>query len=152
MLNSLCLAALLAASGMAEAKDALPFDGATWARLQNSTQHPLAIVFTTSDCEYCPAVIDGLARQIRRAGSKAKLAVVVMDAPAQDASALSIRHYARADRLYAFATGDAERLRYTIDPDWRGVTPYVVLIDRAGAAHRFIGTPPADELKRWLIP
>lgn len=126
-------------------------DASTWTLLLDSAPRPLAVVFTTTDCEYCPATIEEIARQIRAQGSKAGLAVVVMDAAAGSA-ALSSRHYAKADRIYVFAKGESDRLRYVIDPEWRGVTPYTVLVDRAGALHRFVGTPPAGALSRLLIP
>ena len=150
-INSVFVAAWLVVSGLAQAKDFLPFDTSTWAHLLQTGQRPQAVVFTTSDCEYCPAVIDGLAQALQRHGSKTPLVVVVMDATKPGATVRSNPHYRRAGRLYAFV-GEPEHLRYGIDPEWRGVTPYVVLIDRKGGQHRFVGMPPAGDLRRVLIP
>lgn len=149
-LISFCLAGLLSVPGTLPAKEVQTFDAATWTRLLDAAPRPLVVVFTTTDCEYCPAVIERIARQIRAQGSQARLEAVVMDGI--DESVQSGRHYARADRVYVFAKGESDRLRFAIDPEWRGITPYVVLVDRAGTTHRFVGTPPAGELKRLLTP
>ena len=151
LLNSFFLAALLVVSGLAQGKEVLPFDEAAWTQLRLAARRPLAVVFTTTDCEYCPAVIAGLARQLHRPGSKAKLAVVVMDTAQKDVSVLSGRHYTHADQLYAFS-GAPDRLRYVVDPEWKGVTPYVVLLDRNGGQRGFLGMPPAGALKGTFIP
>ncbi len=58
-------------------------------------------------------------------------------------------HYAGATRIYAFEGFEPE-IRQTVDPKWRNVTPYIVLIDRHSVVQRSIGPPNAAQLKAWL--
>lgn len=150
--KSLCLLGclLVMLCGSAVAKEVLRFDAETWPQLLASPQRPLAVVFTTTDCEYCPAVIDELARTIRKSHASAKLVVAVMDDTQRGDELLANRHFRQADLLYSFDVQETARLRYTIDPEWRGVTPYVVLIARNGTVSRYAGTPPAAEVRRFL--
>ena len=52
-------------------------------------------------------------------------------------------------RLYAF-NGFEPEIRHAVDPKWRNITPYVVLLDRQGREQRVIGPPDAARLKAWL--
>ena len=77
-----------------------------------------------------------------------ELAAVVMDA--QGARALAhAHHYQGATRIYAF-DGFEPEIRQAVDPKWRNVTPYVVLIGRNGVVQRSIGPPEPAMLKAWL--
>jgi len=65
---------------------------------------------------------------------KPALIVVVMDGMA-DMDLLNEAHYATADRLFIFSESDAPAnsiaaLQYSINPKWRGITPYVALLGR----------------------
>lgn len=121
------------------------FDKSTWTRITTSLPKPSAVVFTTTDCSFCPAVIDALARDLQPKGkSRASLFVVVMDGAGQADALLANAHYRRADGLYAF-NGQDLVLRYSVNPEWRGLTPYVALIPRKGAPRFVTGQPlPAD--------
>ncbi|WP_280151187.1 hypothetical protein [Piscinibacter sp. XHJ-5] len=126
------------------------FDAQAWQRLQADTRQPAAVVFTTTDCAHCPAVIEQLAAHIRRHRPTAELIAVVMDAAPGDADAtlLSDSHYRPADRLFAFA-GQAAALRFGVNPAWRGVTPYVGLLKPQGAPVWVTGRPSAADLAAW---
>lgn len=145
--------ALLASAAAAVAAPAavLAFGAGTWSELSNSPRRPLAVVFSTTDCTHCPAVIDSLAQEIRNSRSKVRLAVVVMDGAGQEETLRADRHYRNANVLYAFA-GDAMALRFTVNPDWRGLTPYVALIPATGAPRFHAGPPPPDVLRAFLRP
>lgn len=155
-LRRLALATLWATalSGAFSAAVAAPkaveaFDATTWPALQQARQ-PLAVVFTTTDCSHCPAVVEQLARSLRAQRGGARLVTVVMDvSPGEaDAELLSTAHYRRADRLLAF-DGSAAALRHQVNPAWRGVTPYVALL-RPGQPVTFVmGPPSAQDLKDW---
>lgn len=123
----------------------------TWSNLQRSAVRAQAVVFTTTECVHCPAVIDRLAAALGKAPRRVGLAVVVMDGREQQAALLGDRHYRLADRLYAF-DGDALALRYRVNPEWRGLTPYVVLLPANGPARYFNGAPPAAALQAFLQP
>jgi len=122
------------------------FDKATWTQMTTSLPKPSVVVFTTTDCSFCPAVIDALARDLRQKGkTRANLLVVVMDGAGQADALLANDHYRRADSLYAFSGQDLA-LRYSVNPEWRGLTPYVALLPRKGAPRFVTGQPSPAEI------
>lgn len=124
------------------------FDAQVWARLLREGPRPAAYVFTTTYCSTCPAVFDLLHETVVAARRRVELAAVVMDA--QGARALAhAHHYSGASRFYAF-DGFEPEIRHAVDPKWRNITPYVVLLDRRGHLTRGIGAPTTDQLKAWL--
>ncbi len=74
-------------------------------------------------------------------------AAVVMDAQGEGAR-VHAHHDRGITRLYAF-NGFEPEIRHAVDPKWRNVTPYVVLLDRQGASQRVIGPPSAAQLQHW---
>lgn len=142
-------ATLAAPAGAAPA--VLPFAKQTWTDLKASPSKPLAVVFTTTDCTHCPKVIDQLATKLRQARASARLVVVVMDGAGQEGTLREDAHYRQAAQLYAFAD-DETMLRYAVNPDWRGLTPYVALLPAAGAPRFHTGAPPDAALDRLLKP
>jgi len=51
---------------------------------------------------------------------------------------------------WTFVDGFIERLRYEVDPQWRGEIPRTVLIARDGTTRVIEGIVDATEIKRWL--
>jgi len=51
---------------------------------------------------------------------------------------------------WRFADGFVERLRFEVDPKWRGELPYTVLIDPDGRKRAVYGSVDFAEVKRWL--
>jgi hypothetical protein len=129
----------------------LPFGAETWSELGRSPGRPMAVVFTTTDCGHCPKVIDGLADDIRKARSKVRLVVVVMDGAGQEDALRADRHYRHANTLYAF-DGDPAALRYKVNPAWHGMTPYVAFMAAEGAARFHLGAPPPAAVRDFLRP
>lgn len=142
-----CLAAAsLGTWGKAPAERVLKtFDQNTWAQLQTQAHKPFVTVFTTTDCAHCPAVVESLAATLK--ARKTPLYVVVMDGSAKPESVLSTPYYRKAQALYVFE-GQAAALRYSVNPQWRGVTPYVALTPSKGATHYVMGQPSRDDLAR----
>ena len=138
-----------AVSAAAAPRAILPFVADTWGALGHSPGRPMVVVFSTTDCVHCPGVIDSLAAAIRKSRSRVRLAVVVMDGAGQEDALRADRHYRQAKVLYAF-DGDAMALRYTVNPDWRGLTPYVALIPAAGATRFHTGLPPSAAVQAFL--
>lgn len=127
-----------------------PFDLARWATMTQSSAQPTAVVFTTTDCAYCPQTIHTLADTLHKsARGKVKLAVVVIDGAELTEALAGSHHYQMADALYAFS-GAEMPLRYAVDPQWRGETPYVVLIGKSGHRQSYIGPPPSRELANFV--
>lgn len=129
-------------------KSVANFGAATWAQLLRDGPRPAAYVFTTTYCSTCPEVFELLHATLSAARRQVELAAVVMDA--QGARALvHAHHYTGVTRLYAF-DGFEPEIRQAVDPKWRNITPYVVLLDRQGRTQRVIGPPDAAQLKAWL--
>jgi hypothetical protein len=124
------------------------FDATTWARLLAKGPRPAAYVFTNTFCATCPDAFVLLSKTIQASGKPVALVAVVMDVPA-DKALVHTRHYTGATQLYAF-DGYEPEIRQTIDPSWRNITPYSVLVGRDGAVQRATGLPDAAQLKAWL--
>lgn len=148
---ALALALAFAATLAAAAPRAVePFDAAAWQSLGARGAAPAIVVFSTTDCSHCPAVLDRMAAHPARQRSGAALVAVVMDVAPGEANAalLDDPHYRRAQRLMAFADAP-QRLRHAVNPQWRGMTPYVALL-RPGQPPRFVlGTPDDAALRAW---
>ncbi|MDH5206842.1 MAG: hypothetical protein OEW36_14380 [Hylemonella sp.] len=125
-----------------------PFDAATWAQLRQSGPRPAAYVFTATYCSTCPAVFEQLHAHIAAAGARVPLVAVVMDAQGERVLTHA-RHYQGVTQLYAFS-GFAPEIRRAVDPKWRNITPYVVLLDRQGGEQRCLGAPAPAMLAAWL--
>lgn len=124
------------------------FNATTWGQLLRAGPRPAAYVFTTTYCSACPAVFELLHAHIAAAQRPVELAAVVMDAQGERALAHA-RHYRGISRLYAF-DGFEPEIRYAVDPKWRNITPYVVLLAEQGTGQRVIGPPDAARLHAWL--
>lgn len=120
------------------------FDQRTWARLREQLPRPSIVVFTATWCPNCPEVIDGLARMARSAVRPIPLYVVVMDGEGRR-DLLSNEHFRLGDRVFAFRGREAA-VRHSVDPRWRGVTPYVGLMPAQGDLQWHEGTPPDDAM------
>ena len=126
------------------------FDAQSWKTLQAAVKKPTVVVFTATWCAHCPAVFDQLARAIAQRRLKADLVGVVMDrAPGEDDAALMANaHYRQTARLFAF-DGQAARLRYGVDPQWRGVTPYIVVLAPGRPVRVKVGPPSEADIVAW---
>jgi hypothetical protein len=140
------LLALACSAASAAPRSIEPFDASTWQHLQQPGTPPTAVVFTTTDCSHCPGAIDKLAQEIRRRKLDAQLVTVVMDGGG--AELLHSAHYRQADRLLVFA-GAPAALRYGVDPRWRGVTPYVALLNGKAPPVMKAGPPSDAAIDAW---
>jgi hypothetical protein len=140
----LCAALAACAPGaLAAASKVEAFGGDTWLALQRDASRPTIVVFATTDCVHCPSVIAKIESHRQSLKPKPALLVVVMDASPADSALLRDAHYKHADRLMAF-DGEAQRLRYGVNPKWIGVTPYVAMLARSGAAPHFVMGAPGE--------
>ena len=152
---ALCVAAGVASvANIATAAPAAveTFDKTTWPALLRTSKQPAIVVFTSVTCTHCPGAIASLAKQRAQFSGSGRspvpLLVVSMDAD-DDASLLRDAHYAPADRLFAFR-GSQQALQYAVNPEWRGMTPYVAFVDGRGGARFVLGEPKAAVLQGWL--
>jgi len=51
---------------------------------------------------------------------------------------------------YYVTSGPDERLRYEIDPKWRGETPITIFIDKAGKTETTVGSVNFQSVKAWF--
>ena len=125
-----------------------PFNEETWAKLLKTGPRPAAYMFTTSYCTACPAVFQEVRDATSKSRTRPELIVVMMDAEGPNA----LRHTSHFKGMTQFFTfeGYEPAIRSTIDPTWRNITPYVVLIDRHGGIQRGVGSPTSQSLKQWL--
>ena len=124
------------------------FDGQSWSRLQKELPRPSAVVFSTTDCSHCPAIIAALGQQLKNRQPLVPLVVVVMDGEGQD-DLLQEPHYLPANRLFVFK-GQTAALQFSVSSAWRGVTPYVALLPRVGPVSLILGKPSTQEVGSWL--
>ena len=124
------------------------FDATTWTKLLRSGPRPAAYVFTNSFCATCPQAFDALQKSVLASGKPVPTAAILMDVQGERALAHA-HHYAGVTTVYAF-DGFEPAIRQAVDPTWRNITPYVVLVARNGTLQRVTGQPNAAQLKAWL--
>ena len=124
------------------------FDATTWTQLLKSGPRPAAYVFTNSFCATCPEAFDTLQKSVVASGKTVPLAAILMDVQGERALAHA-HHYSGVTKIYAF-DGFEPAIRQAVDPAWRNITPYVVLLDRKGRLQRVTGQPDPKTLKLWL--
>ncbi len=141
------LLALGASASIAAPAAVEPFDKASWPALLRGGA-PAIVVFTSVSCTHCPGAIARLAAKRKAAASRTRLLVVSVDA--EDAATLmSDAHYAPADRLFMFR-GSTPALQYAVNPEWRGMTPYIAYTAGQGDAKFVLGEPKDALLAEWL--
>lgn len=139
----------LLVSGAAIARPAAVeiFDAKTWPQLSGSVKEPSIVVFSTTDCVHCPALIRKLAKEKSRYGKNVKLFAVVMDG---NSGVKGKAPYDLADRLFIFE-GNDQAIRFSVNPDWRGVTPYTALLSPGKSPRYVIGTPAEKDLQAMSV-
>jgi len=110
-------------------------------------RRPSIVVFSASYCANCPAVVRSLSKSRRRAALPPQLMVVMSDELPDQATRKQA--YQDVDRLAVFQ-GNELAIRYAVNPAWRGLTPFVVLIGRDGEVSYFNGEPPARDLQAFM--
>ena len=145
LINSIILAvAIIAAPSLALASEPKPFDLDSWKQLLHTADRA-AVVFTSTHCVHCPGLVAGLLKDRRQQKQTFKVLVVTTDGGASD---LGKAPYNEADGRYFFK-GNTQALRYSVNPSWRGVTPYVALISSGVGTQCYSGSPSRDSLQRW---
>ncbi len=125
------------------------FDASTWTKLLRSGPRPAAYVFTNSFCATCPEAFDTLHQTVTAYGKPVDMVAILMDVQGQRALAHA-HHYTGVTKIYAF-NGFEPAIRQVVDPVWRNITPYVVLVGKDGKLQRVTGQPDAKQLKAWLL-
>ena len=145
---ALLAALLVVVSGVTATPKLEDFTQGTWQQWLKEMPRPAIVVFSTTYCPTCPQVFSDLADSVRKAGTGVPLITVVMDAEGQN-DLPHLKHYRYADRIFVFR-GPEAALRFSVDPQWRGVTPYVALFRQDGAPRLFAGKPDPEALRAVL--
>lgn len=139
---------LLVATRVAAGPTLEDFTQHTWQQWLKELPRPAIVVFSTTYCPTCPQVFSDLAESVRKARTGVPLITVVMDAEGQR-DLPHLKHYRYADRIFVFR-GPEAALRFSVDPQWRGVTPYVALFAPQAAPQMSAGKPDAEALRALL--
>lgn len=121
------------------------FQVTSWAKFQSDLPKPHVVVFSTTDCGHCPDVIIQVSKTIKSYKEKVYLSVVVMDGLSHEDYLLSAPHYLMADRIFAFK-GQVNAIKHSVNPSWRGLTPYVALLPKKGEVKYVLGKPSNKDI------
>jgi hypothetical protein len=145
---AISLLALLCVQAVAAPSAVEAFDKSTWPVILRDERQPVMVVFSSVSCTHCPGAIERLAAHRSASRSATRLYVVLMDSE-DDVAALRSPHHRLADRLFAFR-GRVQALQYAVNPDWRGMTPYMAYVDGKGGVRFVLGEPDDRTLRSWL--
>lgn len=115
---------------------------------------PLVVMVWSLDCDYCEPSFDALANAKRTKGLEV-VTIATDRADDQEAARLigkKLSRHGLASHAWAFGTAPAERLRYDIDPKWRGEKPRSYWVDGAGQVRAYSGLISAEVVARMLPP
>ena len=102
---------------------------------------PFVVVLWSLDCEYCLESFKTLENAQRQTGLKV-VSIATDRADDEQASKLiaeKIRSSGLQAESWAFGAAPAEKLRYVIDPKWRGEMPRSYWFNREGQAAGYSG-------------
>lgn len=124
------------------------FDKSSWQQLLKQTTSPSIVVFSSVTCTHCPGAIDRIAAGLSAARSGTRLIVVSIDSE-DDAALLREPHLANVSRVFAF-NGSTQALQYSVNPGWRGMTPYIAYLDGKRSVRFVLGEPKEAVLREWI--
>lgn len=113
---------------------------------------PLVVMIWSLTCDYCEPSFDALADAKRSKGVQV-VTIATDRADDQEAAQLIQKKLSRhglAPSSWAFGTAPAERLRYDIDPKWRGEMPRSYWFKGDGSMQAYSGMITPDIAARML--
>ena len=143
---------LVLGAGAAVAGELQPFTGESLPAIkQQFAGRPFILTLWSLTCHHCAKELQTLGK-LARSERNLPLVIVSTDTPddARELRAALKRH--GLDRLdtWVFADAVPERLRYAIDPAWRGELPRSYLFDAAHRREAHSGLLNEAQLKDWL--
>ncbi|MFP5389972.1 MAG: TlpA family protein disulfide reductase [Gammaproteobacteria bacterium] len=130
------LAAALLLGAPAWAQSPKPFEADSLERIVGAHRgKPFVLMLWSMDCEFCQASLELLSKT--RATHPGLTVVTVSTDPVSDAAltaqaAKRLAGLGLAEDAWAFGQASPERLRYAIDPRWRGEKPRTYWYDAQG--------------------
>jgi thiol-disulfide isomerase/thioredoxin len=146
------LFALLVAASPLQAGEPKPFDAASPAAIASAHRdRPYIVVFWSLYCEPCREEMHQWG-ELQRRHPKVPIHLVSTDGRQELAM---VRKYLGAQKLgkvqtWIFDDEFTERVRFAVDPAWRGELPRTYLYDRAHRAVARSGKLPAREISDWI--
>ena len=152
MIARALLAALLLAASPLQAAEPQPFDGASPAALARAHRdQPYIVVFWSLYCEPCREEMHQWG-ELQRRHPQVPIHLVSTDGRQELGN---VRKYLGGQKLgkvqtWIFSDEFTERVRFAVDPAWRGELPRTYLYDRAHRALARSGKMPAREISDWI--
>ena len=141
----------LASLALADNVNLKPYQSGDWSSLvKTANGAPVAIHFWGVTCPSCIKEMPQWGNFLK-AHQNAKVIFIQVDDVSLDGmqKMLNKAGLEKANNYYVAAPFD-DRLRYEIDPKWRGETPTTILIDRNGKATRKTGLVNFQQLQSQL--
>lgn len=138
----------------AAAEPVKPFDTRSLAQIEAAHRgKPFIVLVWSMDCEFCQASLDVLART-RTAKGALPLVTVTTDPVADQILTTQVERRLSSIGLQAdswgFGGDSPERLRFAIDPAWRGEKPRSYWYDAKGKRIAFSGLIKPAKVEQWL--
>lgn len=113
---------------------------------------PFLLLVWSMDCEFCQASLDNIAKA--RAAHPGLDVVTVTTDPVTDRVLSSqvrkrLSSIALLDDAWSFGAESPERLRFTLDPKWRGEKPRSYWYDANGKRTAYSGLIKPEKLDGW---
>ena len=153
MKTILAALAVLMFAAPADAAERRPFARGSWQTLmQASANKPTVVHFWGLTCAPCLTELPHWAR-LAQERPDMRLVMIAADPTPGDPKDLSATlDRAKLDKVesWAFADAFSERLRFEVDPKWRGAMPRTMLIARNGAVTVMTGIADLKTVRAWL--
>ena len=122
-----------------------PFESGSFERIiATGKGKPLVVMIWSLTCDYCEPSFDALADAKRSKGLEV-VTIATDRADDQEAARLikkKVSRHGLPSNIWAFGTAPAERLRYDIDPKWRGEMPRSYWVRSNGEIQAYSGMIP----------
>ena len=152
MMRAWLFALALLGTTAAAAGQLQPFTGDSLPAIQKRLAgRPFILTLWSLTCHHCAKELQTLGR-LARSDRTLPLVIVSTDTPAEAReirAALQRFGLAHID-TWVFADAVPERLRYAIDPSWRGELPRSYLFDAAHRREAHSGLLGEAQLRQWL--
>jgi hypothetical protein len=147
------LFAVSALSALAQAQPIKPFEPASLERIAASHRgKPFLLLVWSMDCEFCQASLEVMAKA-RSAHPTLNIVTVTTDPIADPGLSEQVRARLASLRLlddaWSYANAPPERLRFALDPAWRGEKPRSYWYDATGKRSAYSGLIKAAKLAQW---
>ncbi len=135
----------------AESINLKPYQNGDWSTIVKSANgQPLAVHIWGVTCAPCVKEMPKWGKYLAKHKDDKVIFMQVDDVSVGMMEKMLLKaNLGEADNYYVSTAFD-ERLRYEIDPKWRGETPITLLIDRTGKSERQVGPVDFSKLQTWF--